>query len=95
MNRAKFFASVGSPLFAGKMSDAQVEGIDAILDECRTATDPAKASGRNPGRGAPRNWQQDVASFGKSQSLRKAADGSLAQSIPNARRGRSGRQLTR
>jgi hypothetical protein len=33
MDRAKFFAEVRSPLFAGKMSDAQVKGIDAILDE--------------------------------------------------------------
>jgi predicted chitinase len=33
MDRAKFFAAVRSPLFAGKLSDAQVRGIDAILDE--------------------------------------------------------------
>jgi hypothetical protein len=42
MDRAKFFASVRSPLFAGKMSDAQVRGIDAILDEAERRGTPLK-----------------------------------------------------
>ncbi len=33
MDRAKFFAAVRSPLFAGKMVGTQTQGIDAILDE--------------------------------------------------------------
>ncbi len=35
MDRAKFFAAVRSHLFAGKMSSAQVAGLEAILDEGR------------------------------------------------------------
>jgi hypothetical protein len=42
MDRAKFFAAVRSPLFAGKMSDAQVRGIDAILDEAERRGTPLK-----------------------------------------------------
>ncbi|GCA51802.1 hypothetical protein KGO5_04259 [Sinorhizobium sp. KGO-5] len=42
MDRAKFFAAVRSPLFAGKMSDAQVRGIDAILDEAERRRTPLK-----------------------------------------------------
>jgi hypothetical protein len=42
MDRAKFFAAVRSPLFAGKMSDAQVQGIDAILDEAERRGTPLK-----------------------------------------------------
>jgi putative chitinase len=34
MNRAKFFASVRSSLFGGKLSRAQVEGMERILNEC-------------------------------------------------------------
>lgn len=40
MDRAKFFAAVRPILFAGKMSDAQVEGIDAILDEAERRHTP-------------------------------------------------------
>ncbi|WP_234846014.1 hypothetical protein [Sinorhizobium meliloti] len=40
MDRAKFFAEVRSPLFAGKLSDAQVRGIDAILDEAERRGTP-------------------------------------------------------
>lgn len=42
MDRAKFFAAVRSPLFAGKLSDAQVSGIDAILDEAEKRGTPLK-----------------------------------------------------
>jgi hypothetical protein len=42
MDRAKFFATVRSPLFAGKMSDAQVRGIDAILDEAERRGTPLR-----------------------------------------------------
>ena len=40
MDRAKFFATVRSPLFAGKMSGSQVKGIDAILDEAERRGTP-------------------------------------------------------
>lgn len=40
MDRAKFFASVRSPLFAGKMSEKQVQGVDAILDEAERRGTP-------------------------------------------------------
>jgi hypothetical protein len=40
MDRAKFFAAVRSPLFAGKMSERQVQGIDAILDEAERRGTP-------------------------------------------------------
>ncbi|MVA55949.1 hypothetical protein [Agrobacterium vitis] len=33
MDRAKFFAAVRISLFSGKLSDPQVKGMDAILDE--------------------------------------------------------------
>lgn len=42
MDRAKFFAAVRSPLFAGKMSGKQVQGIDAILDEAERRGTPLK-----------------------------------------------------
>ncbi|WP_234851018.1 hypothetical protein [Sinorhizobium meliloti] len=40
MDRAKFFAAVRSPLFAGKMSERQVQGVDAILDEAERRGTP-------------------------------------------------------
>lgn len=40
MDRAKFFAAVRSPLFAGKLSERQVQGIDAILDEAERRSTP-------------------------------------------------------
>jgi len=40
MDRAKFFAAVRSPLFAGKMSGRQVQGVDAILDEAERRGTP-------------------------------------------------------
>lgn len=40
MDRAKFFAAVRSPLFAGKMSEKQVQGVDAILDEAERRGTP-------------------------------------------------------
>ncbi|MDK1489387.1 hypothetical protein QN219_04860 [Sinorhizobium sp. 7-81] len=42
MDRAKFFAAVRSPLFAGKLSDAQVRGTDAILDEAERRGTPLR-----------------------------------------------------
>lgn len=33
MNRTQFFAAIKAPLFAGRFTQKQVEGIDAILDE--------------------------------------------------------------
>jgi len=42
MDRAKFFAAVRSPLFAGKMSGKQVRGIDAIFDEAERRGTPLK-----------------------------------------------------
>ncbi|WP_234844174.1 lysozyme family protein [Sinorhizobium meliloti] len=40
MDRAKFFAAVRSPLFAGKMAERQVQGVDAILDEAERRGTP-------------------------------------------------------
>ncbi|PDT79945.1 hypothetical protein CO676_30305 [Sinorhizobium sp. BJ1] len=40
MDRAKFFAAVRSPLFAGKMTEKQVQGADAILDEAERRGTP-------------------------------------------------------
>lgn len=40
MDRAKFFAAVRSPLFAGKMAEKQVQGVDAILDEAERRDTP-------------------------------------------------------
>lgn len=40
MDRAKFFAAVRSPLFAGKMSERQVQGVDAILGEAERRATP-------------------------------------------------------
>ncbi|MDE3796998.1 hypothetical protein I7G59_06570 [Sinorhizobium meliloti] len=40
MDRAKFFAAVRSPLFAGKISERQVQGVDAILDEAERRGTP-------------------------------------------------------
>ncbi|WP_457659597.1 hypothetical protein [Sinorhizobium medicae] len=40
MDRAKFFAAVRSPLFAGKMAEKQVQGVDAILDEAERRATP-------------------------------------------------------
>jgi putative chitinase len=37
MDRAKFFASVRSTVFDGHLSDAQVNGIEAILDGCEAS----------------------------------------------------------
>lgn len=34
MDRAKFFAAVKTSVFGGKFTQAQVDGIDAILDAC-------------------------------------------------------------
>lgn len=40
MDRAKFFAAVREPLFAGKMSTTQVGGIEAILTEAERRGTP-------------------------------------------------------
>lgn len=40
MDRAKFFAAVRSPLFAGKMSEKQVGGLEAILTEAERRGTP-------------------------------------------------------
>ncbi len=40
MDRAKFFAAVRTPLFAGKMSEKQVQGVGAILDEAERRGTP-------------------------------------------------------
>jgi len=37
MNRAKFFAAVRTSLFSGSLSQSQVEGMEAILDEAGKA----------------------------------------------------------
>lgn len=41
MDRAKLFAAVRSPLFAGKMSERQAQGVDAILDEAERRGTPS------------------------------------------------------
>jgi hypothetical protein len=40
MDRAKFFAAVRAPLFAGKLAGTQVSGTDAILDEAERRGTP-------------------------------------------------------
>jgi putative chitinase len=36
MNRREFFAAIRHPLFSGRLNQAQVDGMEAILDEARS-----------------------------------------------------------